>query len=268
MRVANTSSKEHGFDMDDFVKVDFDNKVQSLKHIRRDGYWEHFATISKGYYCLMQDLRLQSDSQEVMSHYFSNCSINYVKGITNVLGGHHTDSSIFIRKTIESVRYATFIKNDPDVIQFWGAAEGKNEFKNRYKDWFYEGEGRLIVKKQYPDSDEFYKRATTYGPHANYDLFAVQHTPTKDGVRVLYTEIENNLMGYLNLLSMYFWHLRVHAGALKWWLHESGFIHCFSKEDLAAMDVGLMEIESDYENVINRISIHRFGLPKSKLPVK
>lgn len=266
--MANTSSRDHGFDMDDFVKVDYENKVQSLKHIRKDDYWKHFVSLSKDYYCLMQDLQLKGDAQECMSHYFSNNSINFVKGVKNLLGGHHVDSSIFIRKTIESVRYGAFIRDNPDIIQFWGTLEGKNEFKNRNKDWFYGGVGRALVEKEFPKSDEFYKKATTYGPHSNYDLFAVQHTPTRDGIRILYTEIENNLMGYLNLLSMYFWHLRTHSGALKWWILKSGFLHRFSEDDLVRLNVRHLEIEADYEKVIDRISIHRFGVSKNKLTVK
>lgn len=79
--------------MEDFIKVDYENKVQSLKYTRKDGYWKHFEFIKSFYYFFLQDHPCDSATQEIFSHYISNCSLNFTKGIVNVIGCHHTDSS-------------------------------------------------------------------------------------------------------------------------------------------------------------------------------
>lgn len=238
--------------MDDFVQVDLSNKISSLKHLRRENYWIHFERLMGFYRNLLENLQRGDPVQEVKHHYLSSCSINLAKGVKNVLGGHFTDSSIFVRKTIEGVRYTAFLRDNSDVVELWGKIDGKVDFDKRYKKWFSEGPGKEIVETEFPKSDEHYKYASKFGPHSNQFLFSRQHIAIEDGYRILYTEIEDSQRGYNAMLSNYFWHLAAHLMTIKWWVYKSGLEHPLTEVHLSDLSICYAAFMHDEANVIRR----------------
>lgn len=164
-------------------------------------------------------------------HYLANCMLNIAKGISNILAGHLTDSTIYARKTVESVRYASFMRDRPDIIELWRDLQKRKNFENEFKAWWNKA-GKNLLNVEFPQSEEHYKYASVYGSHSNLFLFLQQHAELDGNFRIYYQDIDETEKGYNTLLATYMWHLWVHSNALTWWIEKSGLRNVFTKEQL------------------------------------
>lgn len=109
--------------------------------------------------------------------------INIAKGISNVIAGHLIDSTIYARKTVESVRYAAFIRDNPSSLPLWADMHQRKRFENQFREWWRDG-GKALVNKEFPQNDQHYKYASAFGPHSKPFLFIQQHIEEENGFRI------------------------------------------------------------------------------------
>jgi len=149
--------------------------------------------------------------------------------ISNVISGHLTDSSIYIRRTLETIRYCTFIRDNEKEAELWFLPDGKEDFDKGFKKWWSKDSSKKIVESEFENFDQTFKHSSNYGPHANAELFSQQHRITfsedKMHVQSFFHELDPDTSGYHSLLAVYFWHLKIHAKSIDWWIYKSGFIN-------------------------------------------
>jgi hypothetical protein len=231
-------SKLEGFVMEDFLKNDFDNSNYALSILREKNYWVHFS-ILENYYTdfFRNDDKDLSGSHVKMAllHFLGGCSLNLVKGTARVMAGHSTDSSIYVRRTVESIRYAVYLREFPTMAEIWFNAEEKQEFEKKFRSWFHKS-GKQIIEKEVPQSEYHFKHASNFGLHSNAELFSQQHFVTikdkKMSFKVVFHEMELGTIGYHQLLIAYFWHLRIHFVTIDWWIKKSKFINQLNTEQI------------------------------------
>jgi hypothetical protein len=218
------------FDMEEFIEGNHKNALCLLKRLRDENYWQHFVNISN---CYDDLIRLKEEGipsshlKMAWLHFLSGCSTNLRRGIYNVLWGGLTDSSIYVRRTIECVRYSVYLRENVDVANLWFSPTGKVQFEKGYKKWRDKGGGDLI-EQEMPNSKRYFEHASNYGPHSNAQLFSQQHMVSieKDVMKfwAVNHELSPDVRGSHSFLSAFFWHLRVHSLAVDWWMQKSGFI--------------------------------------------
>ncbi|MBL7716352.1 MAG: hypothetical protein JNL01_12875 [Bdellovibrionales bacterium] len=226
------------FDMEQFIRNSFEGENISLGLLRKNGHWRHFVDLINHY----QD-RTRSTSKEMPSNdfnlamlsLFGASQLNLVKGVKNVLGGHLSDSSIYVRRTIECFRYALCLRENPGMASTWSDPKMKKKFESDYREWFRKT-GKELSKLEFKRNDQHFAHASNFGPHSNAQLAALQqqfvHHNDKIEYRILYTELDDGEPGYRDLLGTFFWHVSIHARALEWWMNKSLFVEGLIGEHL------------------------------------
>ena len=240
-----------GFDFDEFANNDHENRLKSLSILRQNQYWVHFGSLTNAYNELFKinDKEIPENCLKMAHlHFLGGSSVDLVKGIANVLSGHLTDSSIYVRRTIESIRYSIFIRTMPDLAKAWFDPELANEFSGKYRSWIGQ-RGKFLLEAEFPGGDFHFKHSSEYGPHANAQLFSQQQQVSfEDGrmnLRIFYHELESSEIGYHQLLVAYFWHLRIHANAVNWWIKKSGLISHLTSEQIQFWNECHTQVERD-----------------------
>jgi hypothetical protein len=221
--------------MEELIDGNRDNAQHLLKHLKNKGYWQHFINISNFH----GDLVRFNDPEIVSSyvkmawlHFISGASTNLRKGIYNVLCGGLTDSSIYVRRTIEGIRYSTYFRDNPDAAILWFNPNEKKRSDDGYRKWLNNSGGDL-VEAEMPNSRKYFKLSSNYGPHPNAELFSQQHVVSIQKDVMQFTALNHELSadesGTHRFLGIYFWHLRVHSSAIDWWITKSGFINHLNK---------------------------------------
>lgn len=114
--------KLRGFDMEKFAETDHSNKVQFIKRLREEKLWHFFETFVAFYDDLMNmqgKEQFNSHSEVARFYCLVGNKINLVKGVANVLAGHFSESNLFLRRTVEGVRHAGFIRENQNVAKYW-----------------------------------------------------------------------------------------------------------------------------------------------------
>lgn len=219
-----------GFDFDEFLKNDESNRKGSRQNLEK--YWGHFQIVASFYSDLYQgvDKSLIKESSERARFYFlAGCYVNLVKAISSITAGHLSDSNIFARRTLESIRYSVFIRDNPQWAELWFETtkpEKFKDFESKFKKWFYKDGNQAVVESELKLIPGAYKLASNWGPHANFPLFTFQNAVEKKDdeitFRLFFHELPPGDEGFFLLLQQYFWHLAIAFDVADWWLSCSG----------------------------------------------
>ncbi|MBY0554355.1 hypothetical protein K2P97_07495 [bacterium] len=219
--------------MEEFVKNNYEDATDHLSALRDAKYWSHFVALSEFYRDLVSGLEpdyVTDDLKKISLHYLNGNMVNFVKGVSMVLSGHPIDSNMFIRRTVESIRYLTFLRANPEAVQLWTKRDFKL-FEKKYRDWFRKKENQELVDLEIPRSNYHFNVASSYGPHSNIELFSSQHDiVVKDEQMYFTAHFRDPDPTEISFLVTYFWHLETHFKILNWWIYKSGWVTLLSPE--------------------------------------
>lgn len=228
--------------MGQFLKNNFESEVDSLNLLRKQKHWLHFVNLMNFYQDLLRSTHLamaRNPLNFALLHFFGGSQLNLVKGVKNVIGGNLSDSSVYVRRTIEGFRYSLFLRENPGIAGAWFEPDKKKKFEGTFKEWFKKV-GKELSETEFYRSNAHFKHASNFGPHANAQLFSLQQEflrlPDKIEYRILYTELDDGEPGYSNLIGTYFWHATIHARAIDWWIRKSNFLTKPSPDQLKYWD--------------------------------
>lgn len=252
MTSKNTQDFIEGYDILDLIENNHFNSLKSIEHLKNDNHWIHFINVCV-FYGKITTVRLSEKFIEpkhmVLFHYLASSSINLMKGMTNLLGGHFTDSGIYLRRSIESVRHSIFIRENPEFAKTWLDPEQEKTFKKSYTDWIRKN-GDGIVHNEFPYHKDHFDHASSFSAHPGHKLFSAQHEIETEGVnftfRLNYSELTPNREGYIRLLGTYYWTIQIHFTCIEWWIKHSGIIVELNTDDMTAFKESSEELTIAY----------------------
>lgn len=211
--------------MEEFAKNDYDDSLESIEILREKDYWKHFSKVAEYYRDLANPTDPEFSTDQLKNsaiHFLHGNLVNLVKGISMALSSHFSDGNVYIRRTVESMRYLIFMRSNPQTVDLW--IKGHKSFDQKYMNWLRLPNSQSLIDSEFHRCNFHFKYTSSLGPHSNSHLFSYQHVVERKEDKLLITSNFRDLdPDGRKLLQIYFWHLETHFKIISWWIYKSGW---------------------------------------------
>jgi len=248
--------------MEQFVKHNYEDATESIEVLKKQKYWEHFVALSEFYRDLVSstDPEFSVDQLKYASlHYLNGNMLNLVKGVSTILSGHFLDGNIFIRRTVESMRYLIFMRENPNEVKSWFDKDKVESFEKKYRDWIRSKKNQNLLDSIFDRCNFHFNHASSYGLHSNGHLFSLQHYVEHKDDQMFFTvnfrDYDETDGGYVKFISAYFWHLETHFKMISWWIYKSTWCSHLSPQQISYWAECRKKFDKDKAFIKNRYKV-------------